>query len=282
MAGRQPGAELLAALGIPQHSQTVRMAGGSSAATWRVDLASGSCALRVRAAEHLAALHVEADAMEAARSAGLPAPEVLGLEVAAGKAGLLSSWRPGGTLAEALLSGQVSPERIGRRCGVLQALLNVTAAPNVVVAARHFSWLAPTPDEAALLESVRDLRQDRLLHLDFHPLNILTDGQDLTGVVDWANAGAGDPRQDLARSLAILRLDVPNVLSSSPAAIKVLQSLEEPWLAGYETVAGRQAELAKFLAWAGVRTVRDLADKRSPEQVVAMRREVDRWIAAAC
>lgn len=281
MEGGQPKAELLAALGIPQDSRFVRMAGGSAAATWRLDLSSGSCALRVLAAEHLAALLLEAAAMGAARSAGLPAPEVLGLEVAGGVAGLLSSWRSGRTLAEALLEGRATPGDLGRRCGELQALLNTTAAPQGLVAVRHLSWQAPIPDEAAVLATVRDLREDRLLHLDFHPLNILTDSQDITGVVDWVNAGAGDPRQDLARSLTILRLDVPNVLASSPAAVAVLQSLEEPWVAGYEAVAGRQDDMATFLAWAGLRTLRDLAGKRSPDEFASMRADVEQWIVAA-
>jgi aminoglycoside phosphotransferase (APT) family kinase protein len=99
--------------------------------------------------------------------------------------------------------------------------------------------------------------------------------------VDWVNAGAGDPRQDLARSLAILRLDVPNVLASSLAAVAVLQSLEEPWVAGYEAVAGRQEDMATFLAWAGLRTLRDLAGERSPDEFASMRAEVEQWIVAA-
>jgi len=33
-----------------------------------------------------------------------------------------------------------------------------------------------------------------LLHLDYHLLNVLTDGKQITGIVDWTNAHAGDPR----------------------------------------------------------------------------------------
>jgi aminoglycoside phosphotransferase (APT) family kinase protein len=48
----------------------------------------------------------------------------------------------------------------------------------------------------------------RLLHLDLHPFNILvSDGAEVTGVLDWANAAAGDPALDRARSWTILNLD---------------------------------------------------------------------------
>jgi aminoglycoside phosphotransferase (APT) family kinase protein len=45
-----------------------------------------------------------------------------------------------------------------------------------------------------------------VLHLDYHPLNVLTDGREITCVLDWANVAIGDRRADLARTITLLRL----------------------------------------------------------------------------
>src|SRR3989304_1106734 len=39
-----------------------------------------------------------------------------------------------------------------------------------------------------------------LIHMDFPPLNLVSDGAAVTGVIDWPRAAAGDPRADLART----------------------------------------------------------------------------------
>ncbi len=43
-----------------------------------------------------------------------------------------------------------------------------------------------------------------LLHLDFHPENILFDGQSYT-IIDWVNAKAGNPVMDIARTYVIFK-----------------------------------------------------------------------------
>ncbi|MEO9254277.1 MAG: phosphotransferase, partial [Tepidiformaceae bacterium] len=51
-----------------------------------------------------------------------------------------------------------------------------------------------------------------VLHLDFHPGNILIDGNRVTGVIDWPNVGFGDPAADVATTRVLLTagpLDVP-------------------------------------------------------------------------
>ncbi len=69
-------------------------------------------------------------------------------------------------------------------------------------------WLSRT--ELALLHEVgmrvRDTQfgQATLLHGDYRPANLLTDGQRITGIIDLADALAGDPRYDVGISLAFL------------------------------------------------------------------------------
>jgi aminoglycoside phosphotransferase (APT) family kinase protein len=39
---------------------------------------------------------------------------------------------------------------------------------------------------------------DVICHGDFHPLNIMVDGENITGVIDWANATLAEPAYDIA------------------------------------------------------------------------------------
>lgn len=51
-----------------------------------------------------------------------------------------------------------------------------------------------------------DERTSVFLHGDFHPWNVLTEGREVTGVIDWEESSYGDPRLDLAMMDMYLRL----------------------------------------------------------------------------
>jgi aminoglycoside phosphotransferase (APT) family kinase protein len=100
-----------------------------------------------------------------------------------------------------------------------------------------------------------------LLHLDYHPLNVLTDGTRITAILDWANARAGDPRADVARTYSILMV-APNGPGRQPLALAIgRRLLAWSWRHGYEQVAGRLSSMAPFYAWAGSVMIRDLAPR---------------------
>ncbi|HVB09814.1 MAG TPA: phosphotransferase, partial [Bacillota bacterium] len=108
----------------------------------------------------------------------------------------------------------------------------------------------------------------RLLHGDYHPLNVLTDGERITAVLDWTNAAAGDPRTDVARTLSILRLE-GRVPGRFPLELRrVLAPFERAWLAGY----GGDLPDAIFRAWAGAFMADDMAAKRPPDHIARVRR----------
>lgn len=48
------------------------------------------------------------------------------------------------------------------------------------------------------------LRQGNLIHGDYQPLNVLTDGQSITGVLDWPSSGSADPRVDMRHTAVLL------------------------------------------------------------------------------
>lgn len=270
---------VLAALQLPDHATAVPAAGGSHAPVWRIDADGRRYALRMRPLAERDAIQREATAMRAAASGGIPVPDVVQVRVAGDLACLLTTWCPGETLAAAILDHGAAPLHLGAACGRLQAQLHAIPAPPAI-AAQGTGWLSPTPEEERLLAGVPDREGSRLLHLDFHPLNILTDGLAITGVVDWVNAAAGDPRQDLARTLAILRLELPAHIAS-PDAERSTEALADAWARGYEERAGLLRSMPAFMAWAGLRTVRDLAGKRSAAAVQAMAARVAVWVRDA-
>ena len=114
-------------------------------------------------------------------------------------------------------------------------------------------------------EDLRGGRPARLLHLDLHPLNLLvnTEGA-LTGVLDWANAAAGPPVLDRARTWAILNLDP---FARAQHASPLFQALAAGWTeaAGLDTVpAGARAWACRFM-------LIDLSRRHSPADLTHIR-----------
>lgn len=91
-----------------------------------------------------------------------------------------------------------------------------------------------------------------LLHLDYHPMNVLTDGTHITAVLDWVNTMAGDPRIDYARTVTILRVDPFSPEPISPQVRAMRRLLTRAWQQGYEEIAGEVSDMAVFYAGAGV------------------------------
>ncbi len=148
------------------------------------------------------------------------------------------------------------------------------------------SWIDGAGPEHSSLQAL--LRAESgaanvLLHLDYHLLNVLTDGRQITAVLDWANAAAGDPRADLARMITILRLDSADLALPRWMLGGVLRSFEAGLRHGYAGVTGPVSHLAPFYAWAGAVMERDLSGRMGPAQRVRIRRWTRHWMQrAAC
>ncbi len=157
---------------------------------------------------------LEAAVIRAARTAGVPAPDVIA--VVADRSEL-----PGGGLVMQRLDGETVPRRIldrlttggclARQCGDALGRLHRVPAdtipglphedrlasyratldrldPNRPVLELAYSWLCqgqPSP------------RRSALVHGDFRLGNIVVDGGRLVGVLDWEAAHHGDPLEDL-------------------------------------------------------------------------------------
>jgi aminoglycoside phosphotransferase (APT) family kinase protein len=135
------------------------------------------------------------------------------------------------------------------------------------------SWLDwPGPIDGPVrsaLEAASSGRS-RLLHFDFHPLNVLVDGSRVSAVLDWVNAHAGDPRADVARTFTILRFSPPH---GSALERMLRRVVEFGWRVGYGPFG---PDMALFYIWAGRAMQRDLAGRFPP----AALEPVARWTAA--
>ena len=212
--------------------------------------------------------------MAAAREARLPAPRLERRASIGNGDVVLLSWLPGVTLLEALARAPADAGHYGQQMGRLQRRLHAIGAPAAVIRAAD--------DPGHPFGAGRDVaelpRGDRLLHLDWHPLNVLVDesSREITGIVDWDNARAGDPCLDLARTRTILTLE-PGLADLPETLRRLLPDLLDAWAASYGAEASAIPRAAN--AWAGAVMLADLAPRyaKHPEALDPIRR----WTEAA-
>ncbi len=253
--------QILRDLGVPAPVSVARVTGGRDTAVFRVNLGDGDRALRVYGAGQMDGLWREVEVMEAARQAGLPVPRVHAVGIDDERPALLMEWCRGRPVTHELKARPWSARHQGVLFGRTHAAIHGVRAPAVLHELGR-SWIAwARDDELGARLSERTHREDALLHLDYHPLNVMTDGGAITGVLDWTNARAGDPRADYARTLSILRLDAEVEGRLAPIARVVIRRFELGWRQGYHEAAGEPSDLAPYLAWAGTVMQHDRAPR---------------------
>jgi aminoglycoside phosphotransferase (APT) family kinase protein len=257
---------ILQTLGCGNVTAVVPVRAGSDTAIWRVESAGQLYALRVFPPGREDDCEREIAVMQAALAGGIPVPRVHAAGTWRDRSALLLSWLPGRPMAEELRTRPWRAWRLGVLFGRMQAAIHAVPAPDVLMR-RPDAWIAwAGPAEESLQVRLRatEHRADALLHLDYHPLNVMTDGTRVTGVLDWTNARAGDPRADAARTITILRVDVTRGGVSLVLERGVRSLFERGWRHGYAQTAGPLGDLTLFYAWAGAVMGRDLAHKRGP------------------
>lgn len=246
--------QALASLGYPDVSEPRRVRGGWDTFLWRFATPDGrEHSLRVYPqpqGERVA--WREQIALDACDGAGLPAPRVEASGQVEGLPALVLSWCPGRPLLSYVEQTPWAIWRLGRLFGRTQARVHAVAPPPQLAASPD-DWLRRVPPRYShLAEHARSLGLHRrsLLHMDFHPLNLVSDGRVVTGILDWANAAAGDPRADMARTeITILAAPIP------PGPLRPFLNLLRglllrAWRSGYQELAGPMPDFGPLRAWA--------------------------------
>jgi aminoglycoside phosphotransferase (APT) family kinase protein len=280
---------VLSSLGYASVQALEPVLGGWETSLWRFDTPDGQRhALRVYPGpEHAGSARREEAALQACMDAGVPAPSVEATGQWEGRPLLVIGWCQGATLLAAMLRRPWSTWRQGFAFGRLQAQIHRVAPPAALLEGAPHNWMlrgALQHPEVFVGVQGMALSTASLIHLDYHPLNVLTDGRRFTGIIDWSNAAAGDRRADFARTATLL-LTASAPPGPTRPVIRALRHLFYlAWQRGYVSEAGPLSDLAPFMAWAGATRLQDLEDARSRPQswaseddFVAAQRWVERW-----
>jgi hypothetical protein len=192
---------------------------------------------------------------------------------------------PGRPLRDEVRAAPWRSWALGREFGHAQAKIHRVPVPAALASdpVAWIEWANPDrPLRARLLAVTREPAV--LLHLDYHPLNVLVAGGQISAILDWANARAGDPRADLARTASILHF--APLWESLPALVQVFarRAFVAGWRHGYRDAAGPMTGMAPFYAWAGAVMVRDLTPRLGrpdlPWLTPGVLEHVDQWSEA--
>ncbi|TWT25328.1 phosphotransferase family protein [Planomicrobium sp. CPCC 101110] len=266
-SGRVDG--ILEKLGVASFDFCEEIQGGRDSQVYKIGIQNRAYALRLLPARKYGQFVQEKKAIGLARENGVPVPKVHAIETAGGYAAMLMEWGEGMTVMAALKERPELAEKLGIACGKTQARIHqIQVSPQD----RELrSWLTPSREEAGILSAVPLTDSENvLLHLDFHPLNVLTDGRNVTAVLDWANAASGDCRFDLARTFSILELVGRKRFEKDP---DVLDNFVKGWRAGCGIAEAQSMPL--FYAWGGIRMKRD-SEAQLDE---SGRAKIDAWVA---
>ena len=173
---------------------------------------------------------------------------------------MILSWSPGEPLLDAVQRRPWAIWRLANDFGRVQARLNALLPPEGLVTGAPEYWLdrgAEATREASQCVRDRGVVTDRLIHLDYHPLNVLSDGRAVTAVLDWTGGAAGDPRADFARTAALIRTGPIPPSRLRPILALGRRLLYEGWKRGYEKEAGPLEGMAPFMAWGGATALHD-------------------------
>ena len=274
--------EVLGIAASPRDADIRPLAGGwSGSRLWQVTRPSGSLVLRLLPGASAIAAGREAAIHTLARRFTIPAPQILAWGAVPGGAAMVMPLMPGIALARALLetSDVAAVHALGQASGTMLARIHAIprdalVAVGIAQGGEHDpgDWLAwtgadPDPGVRHMLEPWRVAAGDgQLLHLDFHPENVLVDPGTgtITAVLDWTNACLGPPVADLARTRSILRLIATATLPDlPPGADAMIDAFTRGFMEGHARLHGAvdPEMMLAFDAWALDAQIADLTPK---------------------
>src|SRR5574341_2159817 len=207
--------EALAALGCAEPLDIRRVKGGWDTLLWRFRTPDDRLhSLRIYfLPDRDDIVRREFAALKACADSGLPAPRIEQAGEFNGLPAVLLSWCVGFPILSFVEKRPWQLWRLARLFGHAQARVHAVSPPAELRQEAPGGWLSRVgPDHSELAKRAAALSPstDVLIHMDYHPLNVISDGQSVTGIVDWGGAAAGDRRADLARTyITIFAAPVP-------------------------------------------------------------------------
>jgi len=212
--------------------------------------------------------------LRGAREHGLRVPEVFETAELMGRPGIVME-RIDGTDLLTLIGRQ--PWKVWWVAGIggrAHARMHQVVAPPEVESTRdritrHLTQSPQVPKAVAeaALKALAELPDgDKLSHGDFHPANILMDGDEPV-IIDWSNVSRGDPAADVARSLVILESGEPPPGTPLPLRVMTLfgrRLMTSAYIRAYRRVAPLNMDLV--WRWKRVRLADRLADSIPEER----------------
>lgn len=273
--------EALRALGYRETTRLEPITGGWETLMWRFKTPDGGRhSLRVYWLPHLDTVYErEWMALRAAADAGLPTPHIESTGKVAGRPAAVLSWRPGRPVLSHMEKRPWRIWALSKAMGLMQARLHAVKPPSGLREGTPESWLALAGEEYAdIIEHARasNITTDSFIHMDYHPLNVLSDGRTITGVVDFARATAGDPRADLART-EITQLWAPIPPGPTKPIFEMLRKVMlRAWRSGYKEEAGALPDYQRLLAWAGATMLKEVEPVLGQPGVWGTEEDLDR------
>jgi aminoglycoside phosphotransferase (APT) family kinase protein len=113
----------------------------------------------------------------------------------------------------------------------------------------------PLPGLANALAGLRDrapryrLAPDAMVHMDYHPQNVIVSGVRVTGVIDWVSADRGDRHLDAATTSAILAtsaMDRPRWMRDNAAGNSLRALFAALYLPAYHALAPMELDRFRY------------------------------------
>lgn len=273
---------ILGQMGIHEITSIEVVTGGRDTKLWRVNASGTLYALRVFRPEQAETLKREIIAMRLADESQVRVPEVVASTTLQTYPALLLSWCEGRTLYEVFQLGIGDLETLAREFGSMLARIHsVPFGSEPGPRGDWFGWQGTNCPELRAWIDCHQSETPRLLHLDYHPLNVMVEAGHITSVLDWANAHLGDPRADVARTMTLMSTAVPE---GEAAMRQLAETFNRLWLDEYQRTAGALEDMPLFYLWAGLATWNDLVRKPNRDEVgigeeymSAVRNWVETW-----
>ncbi len=196
--------------------------------------------------------------IKALRAAGIAAPELEASGTYDGCPYFVMSWLPGRPLVDDLEKKLWRLWSMAHAFGRLQARIHRLAPEELRWQDAAWCQLEGEPELSAAVKARAS--EDALCHFDYHPINVLSNGRGLSGVIDFSSSGVADRRADLGRTQALL-LAAPIPPGPMKPVLQVFRKqFAAAWRRGYKAEAGSFPLEPLFEAWGGATFVKDIEE----------------------